>query len=271
VTLLASAHSTHDAVIVNGALTALSVVVTAVLALVAVAALRAANRQAREAGDAVEEGRRSRVDARAPAVFIYVELPDWPPLQPSTIGGAPQPLRPGASFTVPGQDEEPVFLRYPCVFTNYGVIPAKVRVKAPIEMLSSSGRAIPRQEEAQFVLAPGKSESGMFLHDERVRTWREGERSVVRRVVVADQFKDGVLDTTNVVLTANPLETDPVNSGRLTVRSNQAAPGAASAYGTAYVEPTERIYRRLYGSPAEVAAASTRRNPWWAPWRRVRG
>src|SRR4051794_5329663 len=104
------AAGTHWAAIVA----CIGSVATAIVAIVAMLGIRTSHR-------AIEENRRARVDARSPIVVVDVDAgPQWPPLADSVIGGQPQPLEgEAAHFTVPAQDAQTMFVRFPLRFSNH--------------------------------------------------------------------------------------------------------------------------------------------------------
>ena len=86
------------------------------------------------------------------------------------------------------------------------------------------------------MLAPGSQPRYILVFEQAIGEWRQEPApegvSVLRRIVVSDQFADGVLDSTLVMLQAKPLEADPNNGGRFTLRTNKVAGGAVSLMAT---------------------------------------
>ncbi len=253
--LAIASHSNHWGVII-------SVAATTFLAAVAASGLWIANRQAKVSGDAVEEGRRARIDARAPYVFIETSRPEWPPLVPAPmLGGEPQPLPGDQSFTVPAQDGHHLFMRFPCKLTNHGVAPARVRVEGPVELVydeaAPSDAGLPEgamferltevQPVGEFVLPPGEQQELKVNVEAAVRDWRSDPNGLdtTRTVTVTDQFADGIVDTTVIQLHANPLGATPLDAGKFGLRADVAVGGAEPATGHSSVGPTHRDYRRL--------------------------
>lgn len=154
---LAASH--HWGVIAGSGLTLLSVLATLFLALVAVGALRASSDQAEDAARAVEEGRRTRIDSRAPAVFIDVADPEFPPrLESSGEGPAPR----DTVLSLPGQDRVRLDVRFRCTLTNHGTTPAKVHLPGPLHHIGTAPHQAylgeidePIESTTTFVLHPG--------------------------------------------------------------------------------------------------------------------
>jgi len=232
--------------------------------------------QARETRRAVQvqeatalEGAKSRRDARAPGVTVQVRR-TFAPLEPETFG-QPQPLRSGAEYWWPGDEERSILLRAELVLRNDGERTVVVNFQSPgWEMIGGVGVAgdqpvfhelAPKSEtSAQLV---GTLTLAQCISNGNARAAGEPlPDGISAFLLVEDGLDDGVTDEWLIELTDAPLTPIPGKDGGWMVGSG---PGVPDPLPTAAAVHRERRYYLSRATNTRLDSARTRRGRkrWW--------
>jgi len=143
------------------------------------------------------EAARSRRDARAPLIDVRLQgQPVWPPLQPSSFGGEPQPLR-GTKFRVPKDEDQQVLVRQRLLVTNREAYPVALQATQIVPEEQPGVMNVPLVH-----VEPGDTVSLLCQEARSLRAWigvaedREAGRpgaEVIGMLWHSDSYDDGVV------------------------------------------------------------------------------
>jgi len=201
------------------------------------------------------EAARSRRDARAPLINVRLQgEPDWPPLQPSSFGGEPQPLH-GTKFRVPKDEDQQVLVRQRLLVTNRETYPVALQATQIVPAAQPGVMNVPLVH-----VEPGDTVSLLCQEARSLKAWigvaedREAGRpgaEVIGMLWHSDSYDDGVVDYWEVRIGGCPVQSISEEVGGWFV-VNHWAPGAPPALGSILM-PRHRRYFLSKANNRELA------------------
>lgn len=201
--------------------------------------------------DLSTEAVRARLDRVAPVLRVDVSIDSWPPLEPSSLGGEPQPLQPGFGYRMPRDAERRIALRARGEVVNDGEVAATVRFHnivpdgegGPIRPDGYLG-VIPGGERIQFTFTEARTVNA-WIENARARELGRALPTVCRGAIVSDDTHDeGVTDRWSVEMSGCPVSAISDDEGGWQVTPLQApySPHTGESVAYASVAPRERTY-----------------------------
>ncbi len=165
---------------------------------------------------ALDEAERGRLDQQGPQSWATIGQPAWPPRQPSTAGGFPQPVPPNTEFALPGSALSALILQAEGTISNEGKNTVLVTFSGGFRFRTSD----PAIQGADWGPVVASSRQCPMAPGERIEFQVEGQLSVEQWVAeydgtdvptvtgeisLDDTLDNGVIDTWTIELGGRPL------------------------------------------------------------------
>lgn len=212
-------------------------------------AAQAAERGLAATNRALDEAERGRLDQQGPRTWVAIGEPVWPPKQPSTTGGEPQPFKPGWEFALPGSASHLVILQARGSIRNEGDRTVLVSFHGGFRFRKldlPDGVEWGRREERQRCsIAAGETIEFCVEGELNVQQWTADQPAAIEaRISLDDTLDNGVIDTWTVEVGGRPLVLVEGKTNTFAIPKIGLRPGLMTPPIDAQVSPRRRVYWR---------------------------